>query len=257
VGFVISANLRRRHLTPEKKRELIAKLLKTEPEASDRQIGASVAVDHKTVGSVRAELEGRGEIPHVETRTDSKGRKQPAAKRKAADGKARKQPAAKRKPLVEQQQQAPLQPSDDAATSAEARKAAYAAADTEPTFVSADPVDDEKPAEGRVTFTKVQLMELAAQILAIPGDFDSTIDIEVVGADLELYDTLSAAIDSLITARWRISKYPGVSEQLNARYQAERKQRAAEDKARRSRRAKQAAADRKAKRAAAEARKAA
>ena len=40
-------------------------------------------VDHKTVGSVRAEQEARGEIPHVEKRKDAKGRKQPA-KRKAA-----------------------------------------------------------------------------------------------------------------------------------------------------------------------------
>jgi hypothetical protein len=34
--------------------------------------------DHKTVASVRAKKERRGEIPHVEVRTDSQGRKQPA-----------------------------------------------------------------------------------------------------------------------------------------------------------------------------------
>src|SRR5262249_40068638 len=37
-------------------------------------------VDHKTVAAVRREGEARGEIPHVETRTDSKGRKQPTRK---------------------------------------------------------------------------------------------------------------------------------------------------------------------------------
>src|SRR5262249_46004468 len=37
-------------------------------------------VHHSTVGSVRASLEGRGEISHVETRTDTKGRKQPGRK---------------------------------------------------------------------------------------------------------------------------------------------------------------------------------
>jgi len=78
--FVISANAHRRHLTAEKKRNLIAKLLKATPEKSDRAIATIAKTDHKTVGAVRAEKEGRGEIPHVETRTDSQGRKQPAQK---------------------------------------------------------------------------------------------------------------------------------------------------------------------------------
>jgi hypothetical protein len=39
-------------------------------------------VDGKTVATVRAEQEGRAEIPHVETRTDTKGRKQPAKRAK-------------------------------------------------------------------------------------------------------------------------------------------------------------------------------
>lgn len=81
VGFVVSANIHRRHLTAEQKRDLIAKLLEAQPEKSNRQIAETVKVDHKTVASVRAEKEGRGEIPHVETRTDTKGRAQPARKR--------------------------------------------------------------------------------------------------------------------------------------------------------------------------------
>jgi hypothetical protein len=83
-AYVISANLHRRHLSQEQRRELIAKLLKAAPEKSDRQVAAVVQADHKTVGAVRADLEGRGEIPHVETRTDTKGREQPA--RKAPSG---------------------------------------------------------------------------------------------------------------------------------------------------------------------------
>jgi len=79
-AFVISANIHRRHLTGEQKHELIAKLIETDPTKSNRQIAKTVKVDHKTVASVRAEKEGRGEIPHVETRIDSKGRKQPARK---------------------------------------------------------------------------------------------------------------------------------------------------------------------------------
>jgi ParB-like nuclease domain len=77
---VVSLNVHRRHLTAEKKRELIAKVLRRQPETSDRQIGEMVKADNKTVAAVRAEMEGREEIPHVETRTDSKGRKQPSKK---------------------------------------------------------------------------------------------------------------------------------------------------------------------------------
>jgi hypothetical protein len=76
--YVISANLHRRHLTAEERRELIATVIKVDPSRSDRQIAETVKVDHKTVGAVRAEQEARGEIPHVSTRTDSAGRKQPA-----------------------------------------------------------------------------------------------------------------------------------------------------------------------------------
>jgi hypothetical protein len=84
-AFVVSANITRRHLTAEQKRDLIAKLLKRQPETSDRQIGGMIKADNKTVAAVRAEMEGREEIPHVETRTDSKGRKQPAKREPRAD----------------------------------------------------------------------------------------------------------------------------------------------------------------------------
>jgi len=79
--FVLSTNIHRRNLTPEQKRELIAKLLKAQPEKSNRQIAEQTKVDHKTVGTVRDKLEGRGEIPHVEKVVDSKGRNQPAKRK--------------------------------------------------------------------------------------------------------------------------------------------------------------------------------
>jgi hypothetical protein len=79
-SYVISANIRRRHLTAEQKRDLIAKLLKADPSKSDRQIGEMIKADNKTVASVRAEKEAREEIPHVETRIDSRGRTQHARK---------------------------------------------------------------------------------------------------------------------------------------------------------------------------------
>jgi hypothetical protein len=80
-AYVISANIKRRHLTAEQKRELIAKLLKANPAKSDRQVADVVKVDNKTVSAVREKLEAREEIPHVETRNDSAGRKQPAKKK--------------------------------------------------------------------------------------------------------------------------------------------------------------------------------
>jgi ParB-like chromosome segregation protein Spo0J len=79
-NYVISANIHRRHLSPEQRREIIAALLKAEPTKSDRTIAGTANVDHKTVGAVREQLEGRGEIPHVETTTDKAGRKQPKKK---------------------------------------------------------------------------------------------------------------------------------------------------------------------------------
>ena len=51
---------------------------------SDREIARRCGVHHETVGTVRAELVGRGEIRHVDIRTDSAGRQQPAAKAAAS-----------------------------------------------------------------------------------------------------------------------------------------------------------------------------
>src|SRR5262249_16132749 len=84
VAFFISKNIHRRHLTAEQKRELIAQLIKAQPEKTDRTIAKEAKGDHKTVGAHGAEQEGRGEIPHVERRTDTKGRKQPAKKKTVA-----------------------------------------------------------------------------------------------------------------------------------------------------------------------------
>ena len=49
--YVISANVHRRHLTPEQKRDLIAKVLKAQPEKSNRIIAKQTEADHKTVGA--------------------------------------------------------------------------------------------------------------------------------------------------------------------------------------------------------------
>ena len=81
-AYVISANLQRRHLNVEQRRELLIRIIAAAPEKSDRKIAKSIGVDHKTVGAARAKGEDVGSIPHVKTRTDTRGRKQPAKKRR-------------------------------------------------------------------------------------------------------------------------------------------------------------------------------
>jgi hypothetical protein len=78
--YAISANIRRRHLTAEQKRELIAKLLQAAPEKSDRQVAKIVNVDHKTVGSVRKEKEATGEIPQLKKTVGADGKARPKTK---------------------------------------------------------------------------------------------------------------------------------------------------------------------------------
>lgn len=64
--LVWMANVPRRHLTTDQKRELIRLRLKDRPELSNRSIASDVGVDHHTVGTIRDDLEQGGEIPHVE-----------------------------------------------------------------------------------------------------------------------------------------------------------------------------------------------
>jgi hypothetical protein len=80
-AYAISANIHRRHLTGEQKRDLIGKLLKATPEKSNRQIAETVKADDKTVGAVRRELEATAEIPQL-TKTVGKDRKARPSKRK-------------------------------------------------------------------------------------------------------------------------------------------------------------------------------
>jgi hypothetical protein len=71
----ISANIRRRHLTTEQKRDLLGKLIKANPAASDRSIGKVANVDNKTVAAVRKGMEATEEIPQLKTREGADGKK--------------------------------------------------------------------------------------------------------------------------------------------------------------------------------------
>jgi hypothetical protein len=94
--FVVSANIHRRHLTAEQKRDLIAKLLKATPEKSDRQIAETVKASPTTVGTVRTKLEATGDVSKLDTRQDTKGRKQPAKKKRPTEDDFRRQLQAKK-----------------------------------------------------------------------------------------------------------------------------------------------------------------
>lgn len=80
IAYVVSANIHRRHLTADQKRELIATAIKTQPSKSNRQIAKTVGVSHPHVAVVRAELEKSGDVETVTTSVDTKGRKQPTHK---------------------------------------------------------------------------------------------------------------------------------------------------------------------------------
>jgi site-specific DNA-methyltransferase (adenine-specific) len=84
IAFVVTSNVLRRKLSSAQRRDLVAEALRRLPSLSDRRLALMSGVDHKTVGVVRGELEGRGEIPHVEARADTLGRQQPTRRVRSA-----------------------------------------------------------------------------------------------------------------------------------------------------------------------------
>jgi hypothetical protein len=69
-------------MTNEAKRKVITELLKRYPDRSNRRIAKQAGASHNTVEVVRADLQARGQLTTSETRTDTKGREQPAHKSK-------------------------------------------------------------------------------------------------------------------------------------------------------------------------------
>jgi DNA-binding Lrp family transcriptional regulator len=105
-AYVISANIHRRHLTADQKRDLIAKLLKATPDKSNRQIAKMVGASHPHIGKVRAELESTGDVETVTTSIDTKGRKQPIKKANVAVKAAMSRSAKRPQPPKSQAQKA-------------------------------------------------------------------------------------------------------------------------------------------------------
>lgn len=80
--FIISANIMRRHLTTEQRTVLAVEVLRANPTKSDRAVAKQVKLSAPKVGKIRKQVEGRENNLHVDKRTDSKGRQQPAHKPK-------------------------------------------------------------------------------------------------------------------------------------------------------------------------------
>jgi ParB-like chromosome segregation protein Spo0J len=92
-AYVISANIHRRHLTPEQKRDLLVELVKASPEKSDRTLAKEAGTTHPTIAKARKQAEATGKALPVEKRTgaDGKARKQPARKQPERKKAGRKQ----------------------------------------------------------------------------------------------------------------------------------------------------------------------
>jgi ParB-like chromosome segregation protein Spo0J len=84
--YVISANIHRRHLDPKTRKEILETLLKLDPTKSNRQLGEETKLDHKTVGTVRAEMVAGGEIPHQEKTVGKDGVAQPTKTKRSGKG---------------------------------------------------------------------------------------------------------------------------------------------------------------------------
>jgi hypothetical protein len=79
--FVVSLNLRRRHLNVEQRRELLITAIARQPELSNRKIAKKIGVDHKTIGSARARGEQLGRIPQLEKTVGADGKQRKAKKK--------------------------------------------------------------------------------------------------------------------------------------------------------------------------------
>ena len=79
-AYVISANIRRRHLSIEDKDGLIVQLLKADPTKSNRIVAKLTDTSHPHVAKVRERAEKVGDVETVTTSVDTRGRAQPARK---------------------------------------------------------------------------------------------------------------------------------------------------------------------------------
>jgi len=92
-AYVMSKNVRRRHLTSAQKRKVIEALLKANPERSNRETAKLAGASDKTAGKVRQELEETAEIPQLETTTGADNKRRPSRRTGVQPFAAEKTPA--------------------------------------------------------------------------------------------------------------------------------------------------------------------
>jgi ParB/Sulfiredoxin domain len=212
-AYVISANIHRRHLTAEQRRELIAKLIKATPEKSDRQIAETVKASPTTVGTVRASMEARGEVSKLDTRIDRKGVKQPAKKEPKPEPKPRVNPACA--PLFENKDQF------EAFEAAVTTKAARRFISWEQQLDLAKAITEsyrKHPRRGRVPFIKAYVSGFVRDASRAQGKIDAeeTDDFYKQFPGHEIRDEVAAAksaarsLDaSLLKLETLVKKFPG------------------------------------------------
>jgi hypothetical protein len=101
-------------LTTAEKQARIEAALKANPERSDRRIAKEVGASPTTAGKVRGDLEAKGDVSKMDTRTDARGRKQPGRKPKsAAPNKKRPSPPGIDEPSDVAQPDLPLKPAPE------------------------------------------------------------------------------------------------------------------------------------------------
>lgn len=83
--YALTVNLARRHLDQKQRRQLVANSVKEAPQLSDRQHARRCGVSPTTVATVRKELEDEDLVSKLDTRTDRRGREQPASKPSAPE----------------------------------------------------------------------------------------------------------------------------------------------------------------------------
>lgn len=78
-NIAFTLNLKRRHLTREQRRALIAESLKADPQLSNNQHAKRTGASDTTVGKVRRELEATSQLGKSDTRLSADGRERPSS----------------------------------------------------------------------------------------------------------------------------------------------------------------------------------
>ena len=78
-GMAFGLNLKRRHLNREQRLALIAESLKADPQLSNREHARRTGASDPTVGTVRREMEQRGEVQKFSTSIGGDGKSYPAS----------------------------------------------------------------------------------------------------------------------------------------------------------------------------------